>query len=108
MTGADKSHPKSWGYVAVLRRSVLNKAGQALEDTARSKQIKTLADKTCVLVWRRRSLALGSASLSPRVFCSSRTQPTPIVPSLLGLTFFIALATFQFALPLEAAASQSA
>src|SRR5437899_394004 len=50
---------------------------QTLEDTAKSKQIKIPADKTCVQ--RRHGLAVGSAQLSPRLFRLSRTQPTPIL-----------------------------
>jgi hypothetical protein len=80
---------------------------QSLADTAGSKPIKIPTDKTCVLIQKQRGSPVASASLSPGIFCSSKTRSAPIVVSLLGLTFFFAVATFQFALPLEAAARKS-
>src|SRR6266851_3675277 len=59
---------------------------QTLKDTAESKQIEIPTDKTCVLVQRRYGSAVGNASLSPRLFRLSRTQPTPILHNELRMT----------------------
>ena len=59
---------------------------QALEDTAGSKQITIPTERPCVLVQRRHGSAVGSASLSPRLFRLSRTQPLPISHNELRMT----------------------
>src|SRR5882762_9507235 len=59
---------------------------QALEDTAGSKQITIPTERPCVLVQRRHGSAVGSASLSPRLFRLSRTQPMPILHNELRMS----------------------